>query len=72
MAGRAVLADPALADLRRIALATRDAHGLYAKFGFAVPQWANAYMGIVRPDIYRRQPARHRRIGAPRTKAGVG
>ena len=46
------LADPALADLRRISLATRDAHGLYARFGFAVPQWANAYMDIVRPDIY--------------------
>jgi GNAT superfamily N-acetyltransferase len=46
------LADPALADLRRITLATRDAHGLYAKFGFAVPQWTNAYMDIVRPDIY--------------------
>ncbi len=51
------LADPALADLRRISLATRDAHGLYAKFGFAVPQWANAYMDIVRPDITcRRRP----------------
>jgi ribosomal protein S18 acetylase RimI-like enzyme len=47
------LADPALRDLRRVTLATRDAHGLYERFGFTVPQWANAYMDIVRPDIYR-------------------
>ena len=49
-----VLADPALADLRRICLTTRDAHGLYEKFGFAVPKWANAFMEIARPDIYLR------------------
>jgi ribosomal protein S18 acetylase RimI-like enzyme len=47
-----VLADPALADLRRICLTTRDAHGLYEKFGFAAPKWANAFLEIARPDIY--------------------
>lgn len=31
---RAVLAHPRLQTLRRIALATQDAHGLYAQFGF--------------------------------------
>jgi GNAT superfamily N-acetyltransferase len=46
------LADPRLNGLRRITLATRDAHGLYERFGFTVPQWASAYMDIVRPDIY--------------------
>ncbi|MEO5823176.1 MAG: GNAT family N-acetyltransferase [Vicinamibacteraceae bacterium] len=46
------LDDPALRNLRRLILATRDAHGLYAKFGFTAPKWANAYMDIVRPDIY--------------------
>jgi len=33
----AVLAHPELQGLRRWMLATRDAHALYARFGFAVP-----------------------------------
>lgn len=48
------LADPVFQGLRRITLATRETHGLYERFGFRVPQWANAYMDIVRPDIYLR------------------
>jgi len=48
-----VLALPELQAIRRWMLATKTAHGLYEKFGFAVPQWANAYMDIVRPDMYR-------------------
>jgi GNAT superfamily N-acetyltransferase len=32
-----VLDHPALQGLRRFMLATRDAHGLYAQFGFATP-----------------------------------
>ncbi len=32
-----VLAHPELQGLRRWALSTRDAHGLYARFGFAAP-----------------------------------
>jgi GNAT superfamily N-acetyltransferase len=47
------LAEPALRDLRRILLATRDAHALYERFGFGAPKWPAAYMDIVRPDIYR-------------------
>ena len=31
---RAILSHPQLKGLRRLLLATRDAHGLYAKFGF--------------------------------------
>jgi GNAT superfamily N-acetyltransferase len=46
------LADPALQGLRRMILATRDAHGLYERFGFGAPKWPNAYMDIVQPDIY--------------------
>ena len=46
------LAEPALQGLRRFLLATRDAHGLYEKFGFGAPRWPTAYMDIVRPDIY--------------------
>jgi GNAT superfamily N-acetyltransferase len=48
------LADPALQGLRRMILATRDAHGLYERFGFGPPKWPNAYMDIVQPDIYLR------------------
>jgi GNAT superfamily N-acetyltransferase len=48
-----LLAHPELRRIRRWTLATKTAHGLYEKFGFRVPQWSNAYMDIVRPDIYR-------------------
>ena len=47
------LDEPMLAGLRRISLCTRDAHGLYERFGFAAQKWLNAYLDIVRPDIYR-------------------
>ena len=39
-------------SLRRIMLATRDAHELYAKFGFAPLNVPERIMEIVRPDIY--------------------
>jgi GNAT superfamily N-acetyltransferase len=48
-----IRAHPELQGLRRWMLATRDAHGLYAKSGFlpmAHPDW---FMEIHRPDIYR-------------------
>jgi GNAT superfamily N-acetyltransferase len=48
-----VMAHPDLQGLRRFALATRDAHGLYAPFGFAPLQRADRHMEIVRPDVYR-------------------
>jgi GNAT superfamily N-acetyltransferase len=48
----AVCAHPELQRLRRFALDTRDAHGLYEKFGFKVPERHDAHMEIVRPDIY--------------------
>jgi ribosomal protein S18 acetylase RimI-like enzyme len=50
---REVMAHPALAGARRIMLATRDAHGLYAGFGFLEAGAAKNLMEIVRPDIYR-------------------
>jgi GNAT superfamily N-acetyltransferase len=53
---REVMAHPALAGARRAMLATRDAHGLYAQFGFVVAGKAGNLMEIVKPDIYR-QPA---------------
>jgi GNAT superfamily N-acetyltransferase len=58
---RAAMAHPALADARRVMLATRDAHDLYRRSGFAVAGAAGNLMEIVRPDIYRHRAA----AGAP-------
>jgi GNAT superfamily N-acetyltransferase len=52
---REVMAHPALAGARRAMLATRDAHGLYRRFGFAGTERNTNLMEIVRPDIYRAQ-----------------
>jgi GNAT superfamily N-acetyltransferase len=49
---RELMAHPALTGARRIMLATRDAHGLYAGFGFLEAGAAKNLMEIVRPDIY--------------------
>ena len=47
-----VVAHPALQGLRRMALATRDAHGLYARFGFHAPRNPSTWMEIHDPDVY--------------------
>jgi hypothetical protein len=44
---------PELQGLRRFVLATRDAHGLYAQFGFHPLAHPETFMEIVQPDIYR-------------------
>ena len=41
-----------VAQIRRFTLATRDAHGLYAAFGFAPPAKPEINMEISRPGIY--------------------
>ena len=50
----ALVAHPDLQGLRRMILATRDAHGLYAKFGFtplaSPPRWMEKWD----PEVYRR------------------
>lgn len=43
-----LFAHPDLQGLRRFSLATRDAHGLYRKFGFETPQNPDRLMEIVR------------------------
>jgi GNAT superfamily N-acetyltransferase len=48
----AVLAHPDLQGLRRFTLATRDAHGLYAQFGFMPPQLPQTLMERYFPNIY--------------------
>ena len=47
-----VLAHPDLQNMRRILLATRDAHGLYAQFGFTQLAHPDRFMERHRPDIY--------------------
>jgi len=45
-----------LQDLRRFMLTTRDAHGLYAQFGFTALANPSRMMEIVNADLYR-QPS---------------
>jgi GNAT superfamily N-acetyltransferase len=49
---RAILAHAELQGLRRILLATRDAHGLYAQFGFQPLPNPEHFMTIHKPDAY--------------------
>src|SRR4051812_2516728 len=50
---RTVMAHPALTGARRTMLGTRDAHGLYAQYGFRAPPDDGVLMQILRPDMYR-------------------
>ncbi|OCA64688.1 GNAT family acetyltransferase [Aeromonas piscicola] len=50
----AILAHPQLQGLRRLSLATSDAHGLYADFGFAPPRKPASLMEKYDPEIYQR------------------
>ncbi|MGL5812880.1 MAG: GNAT family N-acetyltransferase [Aeromonas sp.] len=50
----AILAHPELQGLRRLMLATADAHGLYAGFGFASPARPESLMEKYDPEIYQR------------------
>lgn len=55
----AVMAHPQLQGLRRFLLATRDAHALYAGYGFAAPASPQTLMEVLRPDIYQAAAAAH-------------
>jgi GNAT superfamily N-acetyltransferase len=44
-----ILEHPQLQNLRRIILATRDAHGLYEQFGFKALHWTERWMEIYAP-----------------------
>ena len=48
-----VMAHPQLQGLRRFSLATRDAHELYAQFGFQPLAKPEAHMERHKPDIYK-------------------
>jgi GNAT superfamily N-acetyltransferase len=49
---RSVTQHPALPNLRRWILLTRDAHGLYSQFGFTALKTPDRYMELHRPDAY--------------------
>lgn len=55
----AVTMHPEVQGLRRIVLATRDAHGLYQQFGFSPLNDPALFMQIVRPNIYQKHPEEH-------------
>ena len=47
-----VLEHPDLQRLRRFALFTRDAQGLYERYGFGPPRGKSTYMERWEPDVY--------------------
>jgi ribosomal protein S18 acetylase RimI-like enzyme len=51
----AVMAHPELQGLRRLQLVTRDAHGLYKRFGFRAPKNPDRHMEIFRRGMYVRK-----------------
>ncbi|HEV2539139.1 MAG TPA: GNAT family N-acetyltransferase [Frateuria sp.] len=54
----AVMAHPQLQGLRRFSLATSDAHGLYAAFGFTPPARPQTLMEKLDPDVYAKVPGK--------------
>lgn len=51
---QAVVDCPGLQGLRRFVLATRDAHGLYAQYGFTPLAAPGNFMEVLQADIYTR------------------
>lgn len=47
-----VMKHPDLQGLRRMMLATRDAHGLYAQYGFTALGAPDRIMEVLKPNIY--------------------
>jgi hypothetical protein len=49
-----IMSHPDLQGLRHWSLLTRDAHGLYHKFGFGAPKMPERHMEITDPETYKR------------------
>jgi hypothetical protein len=47
-----VMRHPGLQGLRRFQLVTRDAHGLYSRFGFKAPDHPERHMEIFKHGMY--------------------
>jgi len=56
-----IMTHPELQNLRRFTLATRDAHGIYAAFGFTPPKAPERQMERHDPDVYKRLAAEKER-----------
>jgi len=50
---KTILEDPSLQGIRRMALATSDAHGLYEQFGFKSLGSPESFMELHQPDVYK-------------------
>jgi len=50
-----IVDDPKLQGLRRMLLATNDAHNLYKQFGFSALASPELFMELHRPDIYQKK-----------------
>ena len=55
-----ILSHPELQHLRRMCLATLDAHGLYAQYGFKPFAQPDRWMEINRPGLYKLPPFKQR------------
>lgn len=51
---KVIMRHPSLQGLRRICLATKDAHALYEQFGFKVTETPQNWMEIKNNNIYLR------------------
>jgi hypothetical protein len=49
-----IFAHPDLQGIRRMALATSDAHSLYQQFGFKALSSPESFMELHRPDVYKK------------------
>ena len=49
---KCIIQHPALQNLRRWILLTRDAHGLYSQFGFTPVKAPERYMELHQPNVY--------------------
>ena len=48
-----IIKHPNLQGIRRMALATSDAHGLYKEFGFKALKSPESFMELHQPDVYK-------------------
>lgn len=48
-----IIEHPNLQGIRRMVLATSDAHGLYKEFGFKALNFPESFMELHQPDVYK-------------------
>ena len=57
---KVIIEHPALQGLRRFTLATKDAHHLYAQFGFTAFDKPDRWMQLHNPSVYKKENPVHR------------